>query len=232
MKGIRIVFQVVVLVTLSSALGCIADADDVLGSQQEGLYHEGRWDHEELWPLWPEIGETDVGPAAEECRPDLRGRVKVEVYGCWGHLSGSDVEIWRDDRLIDLGRAFAWLDVDDCPDNVVVVGDLADNPSVPLEDYAVDYAGERRIEEVGFDTGLLRVRAYVGRRRISGVAWIYRIDESGRVGTSPVGTISLNNVTREISAGTYELRAHYYGRTLVERVTIRSCGSRRVALRG
>jgi hypothetical protein len=142
------------------------------------------------------------------------------------------VQLWQDGKLVDFGDAFTWLDASSCPFDLVIAVDLADNPSHLLADLTLDFDGERRTEIVKLDTGLLRARAYFGTRRISGVAHLFRVDESGHVGDSPVGTIGLNYASREISAGTYEIRTTYRGHSLVTRITVGARQTRGVTLRG
>jgi hypothetical protein len=158
----------------------------------------------------------------------------VESSGSFGALSSGSVEISANGNVVARGAAYDQLGAPaGCPVQVRVTFDgLADRPSVTLSDVVPDRGQVARIP-VQMGTGLVRVQALIDGRRISGVARLYRVDGStGRVGETPAASFGANDSSREISAGSYEVRLLYRGQTLIERVTIVEGQSRRVTLEG
>lgn len=167
------------------------------------------------------------------CRPSGQGSVVIEPRGSFGPLPRGAVELRLNGRTIAGGATYASLDLPaGCPVEArVTIQDLADAPTLSLNEISLGRDGEVRHVPVTTQTGLVRVRALVDGRRISGVARLFQVNpRSGVAATAASATMGANDVAREISAGTYEVRLSSRGETLSERVTIGAGQSRRVTL--
>lgn len=167
------------------------------------------------------------------CRPSGSGTLSIESTGSFGALPTSTVELRSEEGVVAGGSVYTALRVPaGCPLDVEVTFlGLADDPTRSVEDLVVSRGNGIVSRAVAIETGMLRIRATSNGRRITGPARLHRVNSTtGRVEPSSSGTISANNISREISTGTYEVRLPYRGRTLSARVTVPAGRTRLVTL--
>ncbi len=168
------------------------------------------------------------------CSPNGRGTLSIEARGSYGALPAGTVELRSDGNVVGRGSVYSGITVPSgCPLDVrVTFVDLADDPVRSLEEVSVSRNGGVESLPLVIETGMLRIRAYSDGRRISGVARLHRVDpHTTRAEATPSATMAANNVSREISTGSYEVRLPYRGRTLRTTVAVESGRSRLVTLR-
>jgi hypothetical protein len=161
-------------------------------------------------------------------------RISVDLRGSFSVLPSGSVTVLRQGTVVAEGSAHdeirvsgtALVDV-----NVVALG-LVDTPSVEVRGVALRPDGRLTTVLAEVRTGLVRAQATLDGRRISGVVWLYRIDDAGGVQSQPCGSFGANGSSREISAGRYRAILRSGGVVLSRDVTIVEGGSRLVRLEG